>query len=329
MREEGRRTAEWRTASDEMREAETMTNKAFIAPEATLALPRRVLRWSGARPLLMGIVNINADSFSGDGTLDPVAAFEHARQLHAAGADIIDVGGESARTNREAIGEDEEIDRVLPFLERFRAEYGPLTEDDLPDDAPLAQPVLSINTWRPRVAEATLAAGGELLNDLSALPDAENARIAARHRAALLIMHSVGQPKVPHTHVQHADILGTLEAFFADKIALAESAGLPREALMLDPGLDFAKQRDDNLAILGNCSRLHRFGRPVLLPISRKTVIGEVLGLQNPADRDAGTIACLAAGFRQGMHIYRVHNVAAAAAAVRVLRAVWADGARD
>ncbi|MBS0660605.1 MAG: dihydropteroate synthase [Verrucomicrobia bacterium] len=271
----------------------------------------------------MGIVNINADSFSGDGTLDPAAAFEHARRLHAAGADIIDVGGESARTNRGPISEEEEIQRVLPFLERFRAEYGPLTSDVLPDDGPLPQPVLSINTWRPAVAEATLAAGGELLNDLSALPEATNAAIAARHRAALLVMHSIGAPKVPHTHVRHDDILATLDDFFAAKLALAETAGLSREAVVLDPGLDFAKQRDDNLAILRHCERLHRFGRPVLLPISRKTVIGDVLGLPQPTERDPGTIACLAAGFRQGMHIYRVHHVAAAAAAVRALRAVW------
>lgn len=291
-----------------------------------LRLPTRTLALGPARPLVMGIVNINADSFSGDGTLDPEAAFELARRLHLEGADIIDVGGESARTNRGAISEEEEIARVQPFLERFRAEFGGPVATEIPADAPLAQPVLSINTWRPRVIAMALAAGAELVNDLSALPDATHARLAAQHRAALLIMHSVGQPKVPHTHVRHADIMAELARFFAEKTALAESAGLSREALVLDPGLDFAKQRADNLTIVRELGQLGAFGRPLLLPISRKTVIGEVLGLPDPRDRDPGTIGLLAAGMRSGAKIFRVHHVAAASRAVRVLHAVESAG---
>ncbi len=285
-----------------------------------LALPQRTLDLGGARPLVMGIVNINADSFSGDGTLDPAAAFTQALALHASGADLIDVGGESARTNRVAISEQEEIDRVLPFLEQFRAHFGVPQTETVRDDRALQHPILSINTWRPLVAAAALAAGGELLNDLSALPTEENARIAARHRAALLIMHSRGAPKVAHTHVRYDDVMGELDDFFAEKIALALAAGVSRGAIVLDPGIDFAKQRDDNLVIFRDLARLARFERPILLPISRKTVIGDVLGLPEPVERDAGTIACLAAGMRRGAQIFRVHNVAAAAQAVRTLR---------
>jgi len=277
----------------------------------------------------MGIVNLNPDSFAGDGTLDLDAALAQARGMVTEGADLIDVGGESARTNREAISAQQEIDRLAPFVERFRAEFGRAQASSdsrvsVAEDAPVSPPVLSINTWRPFVADAALAAGGEFLNDLGALPDDENARIAACHRAALLIMHSVGEPKVAHTHVRHDDIMRTLDEFFAAKIELALAAGVTREAIVVDPGIDFAKQRDDNLRIYRELNRLTRFGRPILLPVSRKTVIGEVLGLPEPAERDAGTVASIVAGLERGAGIFRVHNVRAAIQAIRTVRRVTA-----
>jgi dihydropteroate synthase len=267
------------------------------------------------RPLVMGIVNLNDDSFCNDGTLDPQAALAQAEQMIRDGADIIDVGAESARTNRGAITVDEEVRRLTPFIERWQQKHGAAS------DSPLTAPrsLLSINTWRPEVISRVLPLGGDILNDISALPDARNAQLCAQHGAALLIMHSVGQPKVPHTHVGYDDVMHTLDAFFEEKIALARSAGVREEQIILDPGIDFAKQRDDNLRIYRDLDALHRFGRPILLPVSRKTVIGEVLGLKNPLDRDAGTIACIAAGIRRGAHIFRVHNVKAAAQTVKVL----------
>ena len=269
------------------------------------------------RPLLMGIVNLNDDSFTEDGTLDVNEGIHRARKLVSQGADIIDVGGESARTNRREIAEQQEIDRVAPFIVRFQECH----EGLLPfDGAQIFPPLLSVNTWRSPVANALLSLGADLLNDMSALSTDENARIAARHHAALLIMHSIGLPKQKHTDVQYADIMGTLERFFADKLGLAEQAGLPSEAVVIDPGLDFAKQRTDNLTILRELPRLSRFNRPVLLPVSRKTVIGEVLGLAQPEDRDPGTIACVVAGLRAHASIFRVHNVRAASL---VVRTVW------
>jgi len=246
-----------------------------------------------------------------------------ARQMVADGADLIDVGGESARTNRGPIAEQEEIDRVAPFLEKFYAEFGaPNRSAPIAEDSPLSPPVLSINTWRPAVADAALAAGGEFLNDMGALPTDENARVAARHRAALLIMHSVGEPKVAHTQVRHDDVMRTLDDFFAAKIQLALAAGLPGESIVLDPGIDFAKQRDDNLRIFRELRRLTRFGRPILLPVSRKTVIGDVLNLPDPTSRDAGTVACVVTGMLHGASLFRVHNVAAVVRTVRTVRRV-------
>lgn len=254
----------------------------------------------------MGILNINDDSFSGDGRIDTDWALERARQLVAQGADIIDVGGESARTNREAIPEGEELRRIGPFIERFVAEREGFEPRDGEQVFP---PLLSINTWRPEVAREALKIGGDILNDMSALPDEANARVCAETEAALLIMHSVGLPKVPHTHVQYEDVLGALDGFFEEKIAAAEAAGVPREAILIDPGIDFAKQVEDNLRIYQGLGVLKRFGRPILLPVSRKSVIGRVLEIKEPKERDAGTAACIVAGLERGASIFRVHNV--------------------
>ncbi|HSI12772.1 MAG TPA: dihydropteroate synthase [Chthoniobacter sp.] len=272
-----------------------------------------------ARPLVMGIVNLVADSFSGDGVTDIDAALARARQQIADGAEIIDIGAESARTNRGPIPEAEEAAQLRRFIERW-----PELRANRP--AGTSWPLLSINAWRPGVIRAVLPQGGDLLNDIGGLPTDENARICAETGAALLIMHTVGQPKVPHTHVGYDDIMVRLEEFFAEKIALAERAGVAREAIVLDPGIDFAKQCADNLRIYRELERLQKFERPILLPVSRKTVIGDVLGLPNAAERDAGTVACIVQGMLRGAHIFRVHNVRAAAQAVRTIAAVTGKG---
>src|SRR5271156_1609386 len=218
----------------------------LIARRHEFAFPRR--------PLVMGIINLVGDSFSGDGLADPGLALERARQMIADGADIIDAGGESAGTKRAAMSEQEETDRLCAFVEKFLALEN--------------APPLSINTWRPGVARNGLAVGGDILNDIGALPTDENARICAVHGAALLIMHSVGEPKVKHTHVQYEDVMQTLDEFFEEKIALAVAAGVARDSIIIDPGIDFTKQRADNLRIYRELARLTKFGRPILLPVS-------------------------------------------------------------
>ena len=277
-----------------------------------LAFPRR--------PLVMGIVNINDDSFCGDGTLDTTRALALAEAQLRQGADIIDIGAESARTNRGAISEAEEVSRLLPFLKawpRLVAKFGAAPFDR----GQLWPPMLSINTWRSGVIEAVLPVGGDLINDLSALPDSTHATLCAEHGASLLIMHSVGEPKVPHTHVAYEDIMQSLDQFFGEKMALAREGGLAAEQIILDPGIDFAKQQQDNLTILQQLTQLHEFKRPLLLPISRKTVIGQVLDQKEATERDPGTIACLTAAMLRGAQIFRVHNVRAAALSVKML---WA-----
>jgi dihydropteroate synthase len=270
----------------------------------------------------MGIVNINDDSFSGDGSLNTDQAIAQAEAQVRAGADIIDVGGESARTNRAPISVAEEISRLKPFVTRFAECYSAVPPVD---KAQVFPPILSLNTWRSEVLRALLPLGIDIVNDIGALADAENAAAAAEFGAALVIMHSVGEPKVPHRHVQYADIMQTLDDFFERKIAEATKVGLPREAIILDPGIDFAKQRPDNLRIYRELDRLNRFARPILLPVSRKTVIGEVLDLPEPKDRDAGTLACVVSGIQQGASIFRVHNVNATSLAIRTIWSVLGE----
>ena len=267
------------------------------------------------RSLAMGIVNLSADSFSGDGNPELETALNRARQHLSDGADIIDIGAESARTNRGPIEEREEAGLLRSFLERWPELCAESAQEN-------RVPLLSINTWRPAVVREVLAHGGDILNDIGALPTDENARICAGTGAALLIMHSVGQPKVPHTHVGYDDVMAELERFFEEKLAMVDAAGLSREATILDPGIDFAKQRADNLRIYRELERLHRFNRPILLPVSRKTVIGEVLVIPNAADRDAGTVACIVQGMLRGAQIFRVHNVRAAVQAIRTVEAI-------
>jgi dihydropteroate synthase len=258
------------------------------------------------RPLIMGIVNINDDSFCGDGRLDSQWALERARELVTQGADIVDVGGESARTNRVAITPEEELQRILPFLKRFDEVWSDVSPRDAEQVFP---PLLSVNTWRPEVAAIALRSSGHLLNDLSALHDDRNAHICAQTGAALLIIHAVGLPKVSHTHISYQNAIDEMLGFFRDKILLAERAGVPREAIVLDPGIDFAKQVGDNLRIFRELDRFDQLGRPLLLPVSRKSVIGEVLGIADPNDRDAATAACIVAGMLRGACLFRVHNV--------------------
>ena len=289
----------------------------LIARGFTFEFPRAAL--------VMGIVNLVSDSFSGDGLPEIDAAVARAREFVAQGADIVDIGAESARTNRDAISADDEAAQLVRFIKRWDEIRNQNRRPSRGGGGRLKSEIrnvpLSINTWRPEVARAALAAGGDILNDIGGLPADANARICAETGAALLIMHTVGTPKVPHTHVGYEDVMRSLDEFFAEKIALAEQAGVPRDGIILDPGLDFAKQRDDNLHICRDLERLHRFGRPILLPVSRKSVIGDVLRLP-PAERDAGTVACITAGFLRGAQIFRVHNVRAAVQSLRMLEAV-------
>jgi dihydropteroate synthase len=275
----------------------------------TVSLLARGRRYVFAeRPWLMGIVNATPDSFSDGGvhaTLE--ARLTLARALIAAGADVIDVGGESGRTNLPAVEAADEIERVVPLVELIAGELGVL---------------VSVDTYKPAVARAAIAAGAAIVNDVSGLRDPELAEVCAAGGAALVVMHTAARPK---QRLQdpglYADVLEEVLGFLAERLALARERGLDEEALIVDPGPDFTKTPAQTIELLRGAERLHELGRPVLMALSRKDFIGALTG-RSPRERDAGTLAAIAHGLDAGAHIFRVHDVAAAADFIAVRRAL-------
>jgi dihydropteroate synthase len=259
----------------------------------------------GARPWLMGIVNASPESFSDDGATGTLECqLRRAGELVEAGADMLDIGGESARTDMPALSPKEEIERVVPLIARI--------SDEL-------DTIVSIDTYKPSVAAAAIEAGAGIVNDVSGLRDPELARVCARTGAALVVMHTRAAPKqrLQEPDLYGEDICGEVLAFLRERMRLAREAGIDEEQLIVDPGPDFAKTPAQTIALLAGIDRLHALERPLLMAISRKDFIG-ALTSRPPRERSAGTLAALAHGLDHGAHIYRVHDVAAAAEFIAV-----------
>ncbi|MFZ0387803.1 MAG: dihydropteroate synthase [Solirubrobacteraceae bacterium] len=266
----------------------------------------------GIAPLIMGIVNATPDSFSDAGmnrSLDARVAL--ARQLLADGASLIDIGGESGVTNRPAIDAAKEIERVVPLIARV-VELGAR---------------VSVDTYKPAVAAAAVAAGASIVNDVSGLRDPELADVCAQTGAALVVMHTIAEPK-RRLHDRSLDGLmaGEVSRFLEARIELATGRGVAFEQLLLDPGPDFSKTPAQTIEVLRELPALQAIGRPVLLAVSRKDFIG-ALTARGPRERLAGTLAAVAYGVGAGAHILRLHDVGAAREFLEVLRAL--DGSDD
>ena len=261
-----------------------------MAPIRTLRAGAETLAL-GERPWLMGVVNASPDSFSDAKAGDPV---QQARELIEAGADVIDVGGESAITGRSPVEPEEEIARVVPVIERVEGA------------------LVSVDTYKPAVAEAAIAAGASIVNDVSGLRDPALADVCARTGAALVVMHTRAAPKERLQDPDaYDDVVADVLGFLRERIAVARDHGVADEQLIVDPGPDFAKTPAQTIAVLRRLEELHELGRPLLLAISRKDFIGALTD-RSPAARGAGTLAALAHGVDAGGHIFRVHDVAAA-----------------
>ena len=284
-----------------------------------MSAPARVLSTSagelelGGRPLLMGIVNATPDSFSDGGlpgTLE--ARVARAAGLLRDGADLIDIGGESGVTNRPAVDADEEIARVVPLIQRVSGELGAR---------------VSVDTYKPAVARAAIAAGACIVNDVSGLRDPELADVCAETGAGLVLMHTIAPPK-QRLHDPELDgrMVGEVQRFLAERIGLAVSRGMRFEQLMLDPGPDFSKTPPQTVDVLRALPRLHALERPILLAVSRKDFVG-ALTARPPQSRLAGTLAALAHGVDAGAHVLRIHDVAAAADFLTVRAALNGESA--
>lgn len=267
----------------------------MIAPPRSLQTARGTLELGG-RPWLMGIVNATPDSFSDTGehrTLD--ARVELARSLVSDGARVVDVGGESGITGRPPVDPLEEIERVVPVIERIVADVG--------------VPV-SVDTYKPQVARAAIAAGAAIVNDVSGLRDPALAEVCAESGAGLVLMHTRAAPK---QKVLDPDLDGRIvadvEEFLSERISIARERGVAFEQLLLDPGPDFSKTPAQTVEVLRALGRLHALGRPLLLAVSRKDFIGAITG-RPPRERLAGTLAAIANGVDAGAHMLRVHDVA-------------------
>ena len=261
------------------------------------------------RALVMGIVNTTPDSVS-DGarylTLD--AQLERARELVAAGADLIDVGGESGRTDRPAVSDNDEIARVIPLVEALAADGV----------------VVSVDTWKPAVARAVVDAGAAMLNDVSGLHDPKLAEVAAESGAALVLMHTRAAPK-EERFPSYDDVVADVEAMLRELIDRARSLGVGEDQLVVDPGPDFAKTPAQTVAVLRALPRLQEaLRRPLLLAVSNKYFVGAITD-RPPLERLGGTLAAMAHGVNDGAAILRVHDVAAAVDYLRVRAVLRGD----
>jgi dihydropteroate synthase len=249
-----------------------------------------------SKPVLMGIINITPDSFSDGGRfLDTDSAVSQAKILVEQKADILDIGGESTRPGSNPVSEDEEIGRVIPVIEGIRA-------------AGIETPV-SIDTRKLAVAEKAVDAGATIVNDVSALRDRpELADFIAEKNLGIVLMHMLGRPKTMQKDPHYDDVISEIGEFFEERILFALDRGIPRENIVLDPGIGFGKMLEHNLRILRECGTWLEYGHPILVGPSRKRFIGEILD-KEITERLYGTIGACVAALHSGARIFRVHDV--------------------
>jgi dihydropteroate synthase len=259
----------------------------------------------------MGVVNVTPDSFSDGGRfLDPATAIAHAHRLIEEGADILDVGGESSRPGAAGVSVREELERVLPVIDALR-------------DAALP---VSIDTVKPEVMRAALSRGAAMVNDVNAVRARDAAETIAESGAAVCLMHMQGDPRTMQQEPRYEDVVGEVKAYLAERAAAAESAGIARECIAVDPGFGFGKSVAHNLALLRGLAALAELGYPVVAGLSRKSSLGAITG--RPAgERMPASIAAALVAVQRGARIVRVHDVAATRDALAVLQAVE-DGDR-
>lgn len=266
------------------------------------------------RPLVMGVLNVTPDSFSDGGLyLDPGAAVKHALEMADEGADLIDIGAESSRPGAAPVAEAEELRRLVPVVQEVCRRV----------------PVpVSVDTTKAAVAAAALESGAAIINDISALQaDRAMAGVVAQAGAGLVLMHMQGTPQTMQRAPRYTDIVAEVGEFLRARLRAAVEAGIAAEQILLDPGIGFGKNPEQNLILLDRLDSFRALGRPILVGVSRKAFIGEVLG-RKAGDRLLGTAAAVAAAVLRGAKVVRVHDVRAMQDVVKVIDAIQAHGPR-
>lgn len=257
---------------------------------------------------IMGIINLTPDSFSGDGLYHNIeAALQRAEAMVHDGADIIDIGGESSRPGSEPVSEAEERRRVIPFLRKLRKRIS------IP---------ISIDTCKPRVADAAMEAGADIINDISGLqPDGGMMDVVVRRKAQIVLMHMKGVPRDMQLQPHYNDVVKEVFTFLDSCAKLAIDHGIDRNNIVIDPGIGFGKSVQHNLALLNNLNEFNKLGFPVMVGVSRKSFIGATLGNQ-PDNRLTGSLAAAAIAVSHGASVLRVHDVKETIETVKVCKAI-------
>ena len=262
-------------------------------------------------PRVMGILNVTPDSFSDGGRfVVPDDALVQAERMIAEGADILDIGGESTRPGAAAVSLDEEMARVLPLIERIAAEF------DVP---------VSIDTSKPELMRAAVAAGAAMINDVSALRVPGAVAVIAALGVPVCLMHMQGEPRSMQAAPQYDDVLADVIRFLADRVTVCVAAGIARERLLIDPGFGFGKTLQHNLALLRGLGQFRQLGLPILVGISRKSMLGAITG-KPVGERQTASVAAALMAVERGARVVRVHDVAATVDALRLWRAVTDQG---
>jgi dihydropteroate synthase len=285
-------------------------------PRPLFYMRTRILRFSqreydlSRRTLLMGVLNVTPDSFSDGGRFfEWTRAVEQGKRLAEEGADILDLGGESTRPGSRPVSEEEELRRVIPVIEALRPEIS------LP---------ISIDTRKAAVAERALQSGADMVNDISALRfDEGMAEVVSRRKVPVVLMHMRGQPETMQADIRYEDLVGEIREFFRERIDYALSRGIPRDRIILDPGIGFGKSLEEkhNLILLKELRSFQDLNQPLMVGTSRKGFIGRILDLP-PEEREEGTLATIVVAVQNGANIVRVHDVRRARRAVQVADAI-------
>jgi dihydropteroate synthase len=275
--------------------------------------PRTLPKLPKDRAAVMGVLNVTPDSFSDGGKFSaPDVAIDHAQAMVAAGADILDIGGESTRPGAVLVSEEEEIERTVPIIAALRA-------------AGVTAPI-SIDTRKAGVARAALLAGATMLNDVSAMSyDDAMAGVAQASGTPICLMHAQGDPETMQKNPHYDDVLLDVFDYLAERVETAIKAGIAKNRIIVDPGIGFGKTQAHNLTLIRNLSLFHMLGCPILLGVSRKRFIGNIGGAERAEDRASGSISVAMAGIMQGVQIVRAHDIDAHRQAFALWRAVHAQ----